>query len=483
MGTRAVSSRLAVVVSVLLTSLVNAHAAHAGGLFRSERGSRPGARAGAFVAGADDGYSMIYNPAGFVEAGTSVMLDLSYVRGTLDYTRKATVVARDPNTGDPVQSYDQTFPTAQGKTTFIPIPALAGSFAITKDLVVGLGAHAPLGSLYKFPDTVKGQPSPARYSSANLDGSALVVAGLYVAWRPIPQVRIGAGPNVMFGDIKAENVLGTCVPDRFLCAPEQPEFDTRTRVVAGGIFAPSANFGIQIVPAEIVRFGVSFDLGRTIQSDAQIQNRLPSSPLFKDATFVGDRIEVKMKLPWIARAGVEVRPGKQTRVELAATYEAWSQHDQISAKPKGLEINNIALFPPVYRLGALNIERRFQNTFSVKVGGEQFIPVGTMKIAARLGVGYESSAVPVAYVSPLSFDAAKLIIGLGAGLHVNDHFRVDAGVMAHVTSTVNVSPDEAKLYRVNAVRANPAEDGDTPINGGKYVASAQVYSLGANYAF
>lgn len=470
-------------LSTVASALVVARPAAAGGLFVSERGSRPGGRAGAFIAGADDGYSVIYNPAGLVDAGTSVMLDLSYVHGTLDYTRKAPLLARDPNTGEIVRQYDQTFPTVRGKAPFVPIPALVGSFAIRKDLVVALGAYAPLGTLYKFPDTVKGQPAPQRYSVANFDGSALIVAGLWLAYRPIKQVQIGAGPTVMFGSFVNEATFGSCVPDRFICAPEQPEFDTRAKLTAGGLVAPSANFGIQIMPIEEVRIGASFDLSRTLKSEGTLETRLPSSPLFKDASLVGDKVDLKMKLPWVARVGVEVRPMKATRIELAATYEAWSQHDRIEAKPKNLELRNVALFPPVYKLGDIDIERRFQNSYSVKLGGEQHIPLGGVAVDARVGVGYEKSAVPNGYVSALSMDANKFIIGLGAGLHATKHLRIDASAMIHLHSVVEVGVDEAKIHKINPVRANPAPDGDAAVNGGKYVASTQVFSLGARYAF
>jgi long-chain fatty acid transport protein len=457
--------------------------ARAGGLFLSERNARAGARAGAFVAGADDGAAFTYNPAGLVEAGTSIFLDATYVRGSLDYTRKAPLLARDPNTGAIVRGYEQTFATAHGKTPFVPIPTIVATFGITRDLVVAVGAYAPLGQLYTFPDTVKGKPAPQRYTVASLDGSALIVTGLSAAYRPIKQIQIGMGFNVMFGTVMTEATLGTCVPDRFVCAPEQPEFDARSKLTAGGILAPSANFGIQILPTDSVRFGASFDLPRNLKSDGKIQTRLPSSPLFDNAKQVGDQIGVSMKLPWVARVGVEVRPGKQTRIELAATYEAWSAHDRIEAKPKNIELQDIALFPPAYRLGDINIERKYQDSYSVKVGGEQRIPIGSMALDARLGVGYEKSAVPNAYVSALSMDANKAILALGAGFHPTKNLRIDASAVMYVSSAVDVSVDDAKLYRVAAVRANAPDSPDTPINAGKYVASTQAYSLGVRYAF
>ena len=52
-------------------------AAHAGGLYFSDRGVRPMGRAGAFVAGADDLGALWYNPAGLADAGTSLLGDFS----------------------------------------------------------------------------------------------------------------------------------------------------------------------------------------------------------------------------------------------------------------------------------------------------------------------------------------------------------------------------------------------------------------------
>jgi long-subunit fatty acid transport protein len=106
-----------------------------------------------------------------------------------------------------------------------------------------------------------------------------------------------------------------------------------------------------------------------------------------------------------------------------------------------------------------------------------------MAIDARLGVGYEKSAVPNAYVSALSMDTNKAIIGLGAGFHATKHLRIDASAVMYLSSAVNVSVDDARLFRVAAVRANASETPDTPINAGKYVASTQAYSLGVRYAF
>ena len=73
--------------------------AFAAGLYFTDRGVRPMGRAGAFVAGADDLGAIWYNPAGLADAGTSVLLDASWLEFSIDYTRALRVV--NPPDGPP----------------------------------------------------------------------------------------------------------------------------------------------------------------------------------------------------------------------------------------------------------------------------------------------------------------------------------------------------------------------------------------------
>src|SRR5580692_13216211 len=62
--------------------------ADASGLYVSDRGVRPLGRGGAFVAGADDLGAIWYNPAGLVDAPSSILLDGSYLHYTDSYARQ-----------------------------------------------------------------------------------------------------------------------------------------------------------------------------------------------------------------------------------------------------------------------------------------------------------------------------------------------------------------------------------------------------------
>ena len=65
--------------------------AGAAGLYFADRGVRPLARGGAFIAGADDLGAIAYNPAGIYEAGSQLLVDASWLHFTSDYTRRSLV--------------------------------------------------------------------------------------------------------------------------------------------------------------------------------------------------------------------------------------------------------------------------------------------------------------------------------------------------------------------------------------------------------
>src|SRR6185437_13479545 len=88
----------------------------------------------------------------------------------------------------------------------------------------------------------------------------------------------------------------------------------------------------------------------------------------------------------------------------------------------------------------------------------------------RAGFNYDESAVPPAYLSPLTIDMSKYTVSLGGGLHIGTHWRLDA-VYAHIfTSDQTVAPGDARAPQINPVKGNPT---DTEyVNGGTYSARA-----------
>jgi long-chain fatty acid transport protein len=455
--------------------------ADAAGLYISERGVRPLGRGGAFVAGADDLGAIVYNPAGLADVGKSFLLDATYIHFASEYTRRTVVRQTDPNTGETVGEQIKTFDPVQGSAPFLPIPTIGFSFVPKEKWTVALGLWAPYAGIATYPDKLNGQPAPQRYSMLSLEGSALAVAGAYASYMISPTLRIGAGVEVLAGIFKSTVVFSGCVPDKFFCAPEQPEWDVLAELNVGPIVAPSANAGVIWLPHPKVRVGLSGHLPFWVRSSGTIKTRLPSAAPFATATQEGDEADVAFELPWNLRAGVESRPVENLRLELALAYDGWGVHDSIRVDPRGVALKNVVGFPETYYIPSVNLPRQFQGAFSARLGGEYRIPVGKMRLDVRGGVGFETSAVPNEYVSVLTIDSNKVTPTIGAGLNIGA-VRLDLVVAHAFFISQDVDPKKAKIGQVSPVVANPPANPNI-INGGTYAANATMIGLGMMYTF
>ncbi|HEU4533481.1 MAG TPA: outer membrane protein transport protein, partial [Polyangiaceae bacterium] len=404
-----------------------------------------------FVAGADDLGAIVYNPAGVAEAGSQFLADASIFHFSTSFARVAPLQIVDPNTGEVVRTFEQRFATVKNEAPLLPLPTLAGSYRINDRLVVAAGLFAPYTSLLTYPERVGGGPAPQRYSLLTLEGSLLSIAGVYLGARLSPWVEVGAGLTSLVGTLQTTTYTNNCVPDRFLCAAESPDYDAKAQV-RGNIFAPSGVLGVTFLPHPKVRIGAAFNLPHWVSAGGTLKAQLPSASFFQNASIAGEKIDLRFRLPWTARVGVEARPTAATRVELSFGYEAWSMHDRIQVDSKDVVLRDIALFPPEYRVTDLTIRREYRDAWTLALGGEQAFRLGTLGLDARAGVFYERSAVPPAYLSVFSPDYDKLAFSAGAGLHVSPRLRLDVSGSFALPATIDVGTDEARLPKISALR-------------------------------
>lgn len=485
---------------VLAVAVVSStSAAQAAGLYFSDRGVRPVGRAGAFVAGADDLGAVWYNPAGIAFAGESVLADASWLRFRSTFQRRSEV--RDPSTGETVTQGTNYFPEVEGTSPVLPLPTLAVSNRLGLDERWNFAASllAPYSALTSYPENdiaFRGRnvPAPQRYSLITLDGSALVVLGLTASYKVTPKVALGASFQMLTGTFASRLAFNACPPKNLICAEEDPQYDAYTQLTVGPIFAPSANAGFTAIvsdaPGAEVRLGGSFQLPFWVSSPAKTEIRLPAAAVFRNASVEGDQSKVSFKLPAIARLGLETRLGekKQTRLELAMFYEAWSMHDRITISPSGdgIKLRNVTGFPDPYVVGELAQARGFRDTFSIHGGIEHEFDAGGYPMAIRGGASYERSAVPPEYLSVLTVDLDKVQLAIGSSLWVAQkrNLRLDAVLAYTFGFTTDVDPQAAKITKVKVVRANdPAEEDQTKINGGRYTGGAMVVGIGLNWKY
>ena len=108
------------------------------------------------------------------------------------------------------------------------------------------------------------------------------------------------------------------------------------------------------------------------------------------------------------------------------------------------------------------------------------VELGDALLQPRLGVSFETSAVPKEYLSVLTVDVPKLTVGFGAGVYMG-RWRFDA-VYAHVfEAQIDVSTEEARVPLLVPIAANQPDP--HYVNAGEYNANAHVVGLGVAYSF
>lgn len=474
MITRIDSRRAPLVVAAAM--LLATARSEGAGLYFSERGVRPMGRAGAYVAGADDLGALWYNPAGLADAGGTVMLDLGWLNFRNTYERELRVTTPE---GAWITSKS---PTVEGSAPVLPIPTVAGSMYLDKAKRWTLtgGSFGPYVALASYKDLANGEPSPARYTLGSFMGSALAISGAWVSYKPNDQWRFGLGTFALLGWFQTTITFTTSLQDRLVGAPEQPEFDADSQIRVGPMFAPALSAGVIYEPTPVVRFGLSGQSEMAIDSDASLKVRLPSSQLFHAASIQGDQARVRFKLPPIARAGIEVRPRKDLRVELAYVREFWSVHDEMIAVPKGIRIEGIDGAPSTLYLPEIRVPRNFRDASSVRFGAEYATTFGPYPLQLRGGVMWEESAIPPEYLSLSSLDFEKIVASVGASIAVDDKWRFDLCITKSFAETVHVDPATAKIPRINPITGNAQLE---PINGGTYTANAELFGAGVVYKY
>lgn len=435
------------------------------------------------MAGADDLGAIWYNPAGIADAGTSILVDFSWVNFGAEFQRRSQVT----DAGGTVRVVD--FPKVKGTTPFLPIPTVAGSYAFGPDqkYTAAFGVFAPYAAIASYPLTIDGAPSPSRYSLVSLEGSALAVAGGYFAYKPNESFRIGAGLQALVGKFNSTVVFSASPPDRLISAPEDPRYDALSQLDVGPIVAPSANVGMIGALTKQLRVGLSGQLPFWVSSPAKVSVRLPTASPFDRARVEGDEAHVSFRLPAVARAGIEYRTDisdeSRIRVEAAYVHEFWSLHDSIDVRPENVRMYDVTGFPSPITIAPISIPRSFQDSSSFRFGGEYSLKnlLSDYWFDLRAGISYETSAIPPEWVSPLTYDANNVVGSVGIGLRIGEHWRMDGVGALVLLDGTDVDPADAKVPRINPVRGNPTAT--EAINGGSYTARALILGAGVNYKF
>lgn len=464
--------RRAAQLSIVLATLI-AHGglAQAAGLFLAPRGVRPLARAGAFVAGADDMHALSYNPAGLAQARRQLLVDAALPIHDTTYTRSIR--------GDGVYE-----PATVGHGLGLPSPTLA----IVHDLGLGpyglgfglsVGADYPL--MQNWADATDTPLAPQRYAIGSFDGTAMAKIAAGVGYQPWPILAVGASMQVLVGSFTSQTTISTC--DGASCIqPENPSYDATIQMRAQNLVVPGGNFGLTLRPWPWLRIGASWETGYRIDKTARFRVRLPTAPIYASASLEPEEPvgRVSMRLPLTARLGVEARRQRLGRVELSAVYEPWHVHDSIDVAMGHATLRHVVALD-TYSIGDVSLQRGFRDTYSVRLGGEYTPSWGALKnhqpLVLRAGAMFEPSAIPIHMMTPMSVDLDKILASVGAAFELGP-WQIELSV-GHVFMWDRVVTD-SQVYQTNPSR--PAFTDVTAVGNGHYQSQATIVGAGLRLA-
>jgi long-subunit fatty acid transport protein len=351
--------------------------AYAGGMTLPMQGVRGLERAGALVAGAEDADALWLDPAGLATAAgaghQALLFDVAYVYQPVDYA-SAGEVATNQQPG-------------------APAPQLAGAYGVNDRLVLAAGISTPYMAFHEYDVT-----GPTRYASQSLAGTNLVRVTFGGAYVVSPRLRIGATIQDHVTILDHKLVASACPGAMTSC---DRRYDMPLEVRESDYFSPSGSLGVQWDASDAVTIGVMAQAPTKVAANGSLKVTAP--PALATSSVTGDGVRESFWLPPSVRAGIEWHTAT-LRVEAAVDVELWSLHDEIRIAPDHVSLGAM-------QLQQMSIPRHFDTTYAPSLGLEYHL--GAAQLGA--GISYETAAAPPAYVSALTVDAAKLIVGVGGG--------------------------------------------------------------------
>ncbi len=502
--------RLAWIVPLILSLPKDAFA---GGFEIPDNGTEALGRGGAFVAKADDGEALYYNPAGFArQHGTRLTIDVNLIFHDMAFTRAGTYPGdpsdmRTPYAGMP-------YPTIHddSKLFFAPNAVISTDLGgLLKHWTIAAGIYGPAAiGQHNYgvpgsdmpngdfnPPVVNGLPAPSRYDIAQTN-LLIFFPTLAVAYQPHPFIELGFAWQIYYANFDLSNANITPLGKSLCPTPDYAGCDSYGRIrTSGNSFGSSSDvfkdtpyayspglssfgwiFSLMVHPTRWLDIGWAF----RPQIDVRTQGTLhPQSPPGQpklndaDATF-SSTLPAWMKLG--ARAVRRYADGTDKYdLELDFVYENWSAEraDHVHATGDIFLWKNNTL--------DADVTHQYQDTFGLRLGGAYNFRLNErLRAIARAGLYWDSAASKDS-LTRLDFDTfTKVGLTLGAGLRFPG-FTINLAYAYVWSPTRNVADSEVTaLSAINGTNYSASEP-RLIIGNGRYEPSVHILSLGVTVNF
>jgi len=379
--------------------LLLATTASAGGYFYSDSGIVATGRGGAFVASADTQFAQYYNPAGLIRIERPTLnLGASLVQQNVGFRR----LRPDADPAEPGAFY----PEVENRAAPFAVPQGGFVTPLGDDFALAVGFYSPFA-----PSSLYDEEGPQRYSIKDTLIFQFSV-GPSLAWRPVEALTIGVG--LQWNYLQVGEEIDVTVNGR-----DDPIGDVAVEANVVDRFTPSANLGLLVDPVPEVSIGASVQPATAYRGRGRGRLDFTGNGLeaaLGDPVFTDEDVSLAIRLPWVIRGGVAVRPLESLEIEAAVVWQDWSALGDLVVDDIGINV----LGTPVSE--RLELPSDFDDTVSWRLGAEW---QAHRNVALRAGGFYEDGAVAPQDLSVALVDTAKFQIGAGASVLLADRVTID----------------------------------------------------------
>jgi long-chain fatty acid transport protein len=396
----------------------------------SELGARAAGMGTAFIATADDGSALFYNPAGIAfQPGKHLQMDATVVVGLFRFTPSSTPVGQVV----PPNGYSQSI-----KPHFIPVASMYATAEISKRMTFGFGVFTPFGLSANSTNFNDSDPNLTKYVGRFAGTRARLESFWFqptLAYKIKDNLSIGIGPAFVHTHLELEksflNPLDdaltfgkTAAPTVFpgvpvnLAAPVVARLlpEGRSRI-AGVSNSPAIAGGLLWKVGRKTNVGLSYRSSVTNHLTGQASFAFGTGyaleqyigPSFLPKAFPTQSITGSFTTPATYGVGIANSSFWGTLLSVDVRMQ---DYKKFSSVPLNFSINENT---PGYTNIALPAEQRlifdFHRSWDVAVGAEKPINRNT---TVRVGYLFDQSPVPDKSVGPLFPDSSRQSFTVGA---------------------------------------------------------------------
>ncbi|NQU38422.1 MAG: outer membrane protein transport protein [Lentisphaerae bacterium] len=357
-------------------------------------------RGGARAVYADDGSAVTHNPAALTDLEQATLtLSTTLAYAPTDYTSPSGMSESSDASVGVLPAVYATMPLKDGRT------------------VVGIGLNSPYGQAMEWDENglFKGlAPDFAELKTANVN----LVVGLKLCDR----VSVGAGLNVLWGNIKFQQSL--------LPPPGVPAPSSRLTFDGDG-YGLGGNFGLvwNLTDSQRIALSYRMPVSVTAEGDFTMGNPPPPGALPPTVTPMSS-FETELNFPAVAVIGYGIQVCDKLRLQ---TEVEWVEHSQNDVLKIDIANNNALL---VAVLGTTELPQDWDDTWTVAVGADWTCNESWV---LRSGYTWLPTPVPDATFLPVLTEGDKHVLGIGAGYR-NGADSVDVAYAYSIAEDRDIAP-------------------------------------------